>query len=105
MSSISTHVLDTSSGKPAAGIRVHLFGDVGEISSGVTNADGRCPALVPQGSSLSPGTYHLSFDIVDYFPNGFYPEVTVSFQVHDASAHYHVPLLISPFGYTTYRGS
>ena len=104
MSSISTHVLDISSGKPAAGIRVHLFGDAGEISSGVTNADGRCPALMPQDYSLSPGTYRLSFEIMDYFPNGFYPEVTVCFQVRDA-AHYHVPLLISPFGYTTYRGS
>jgi 5-hydroxyisourate hydrolase-like protein (transthyretin family) len=67
MSSISTHVLDTSSGKPVAGVRVHLFGDAGEIASGVTNADGRCPALLPQGSSLCPGTYHLSFEIADYF--------------------------------------
>lgn len=105
MTSVSTHVLDTSSGKPAAGIRVHLCGDAGEISLGVTNADGRCPALVPQGTSLSPGAYRLSFEMVDYFPNGFYPEITVAFQVRDVSAHYHVPLLISPFGYTTYRGS
>jgi len=105
MITISTHVLDTSIGQPAAYIQVHLFSGDRKIASGVTNADGRCPSLVPSGVSLTPGVYRIVFDTGERFPNGFYPEVNITFTVRDLSAHYHVPLLISPFGFTTYRGS
>jgi 5-hydroxyisourate hydrolase len=105
MSGLSTHVLDTSSGKPASGIRVRVFDESGEIGSADTNAEGRCPSLLPVNMQLKEGTYRLVFEIGSKFPNGFYPEVSISFLVRDASAHYHVPLLISPFGFTTYRGS
>jgi 5-hydroxyisourate hydrolase len=105
MSGISTHVLDTSRGKPAANVRVRLFHRDVEIGSAVTSEDGRCPALLPKGTTLLPGAHRLTFEIGSYFENGFYPEVTVCFEVRDAAAHYHVPLLISPYGYTTYRGS
>lgn len=105
MSGISTHVLDTASGKPAANVRVHLFDGQSEIATAVTNADGRCPALLPLDHPLKIGQYRLCFEVSDFFPDGFYPEVSISFYVRDASANYHVPLLISPFGFTTYRGS
>jgi 5-hydroxyisourate hydrolase len=105
MSTISTHVLDTASGQPAAGIEVRLFEAGREIGRGVTDAQGRCSSLLPPGSVLSPGEFRLVFSVAARFPDGFYPEVAVSFLVRDVAAHYHVPLLISPFGYTTYRGS
>lgn len=105
MSGISTHVLDTSRGRPVPNVRVHLFRKEMEIFSTTTNADGRCPALLPENEPLIPGIYRLVFETGTYFDNSFYPEVCVSFTVSDASAHYHVPLLISPFGFTTYRGS
>jgi 5-hydroxyisourate hydrolase len=105
MNGISTHVLDTSSGKPAAGIRVRLYRDADEIGSAITNSDGRCPALLAEHGRLTPGTYRLVFETGTYFTESFYPEVSISFIVRDTSAHYHVPLLISPFGFTTYRGS
>lgn len=105
MSGISTHVLNTASGRPAANVRVRLYCGDREISSQTTDANGRCSALLPSGTLLTAGTYRLLFEVADYFPQAFYPEVTISFMVSDASAHYHVPLLISPFGYTTYRGS
>jgi 5-hydroxyisourate hydrolase len=105
MSGISTHVLDTASGRPAANLRVRLFRAEREISSQTTDANGRCAALLPPGIALTAGSYQLLFETGAYFPQAFYPEVTISFTVSDASAHYHVPLLISPFGYTTYRGS
>jgi 5-hydroxyisourate hydrolase len=105
MSGLSTHVLDTSSGKPAANIRVCLYQHEREIGSAITNVDGRCPDLLPRDVALTPGTYRLVFETGTYFKEGFYPEVSISFIVRDASAHYHVPLLISPFGFTTYRGS
>jgi 5-hydroxyisourate hydrolase len=105
MSGISTHVLDTSSGRPAESIRVRLFREDREIGSGTTDFNGRCPALLPLGATLTPGTYRLVFETSVYFPAGFFPEVSVSFIVRDISTHYHVPLLISPFGFTTYRGS
>lgn len=76
-----------------------------EIASHTTNSDGRCPALLPATRALAPGIYRLVFELESYFPNGFYPEVNIVLRVHDSSAHYHVPLLVSPFGYTTYRGS
>jgi 5-hydroxyisourate hydrolase len=105
MSGLSTHVLDTSSGRPAANMRVRLCDQNGEISSAITDAEGRCASLLPQGVPLRVGTYRLIFETGLYFENGFYPEVCISFVVRDASSHYHVPLLISPFGFTTYRGS
>ncbi len=105
MSGISTHILDTASGKPAANVRVRLLQSDCEISSAITDSDGRCPALLPKNAELTPGVYRIVFEVAACFPNGFYPEVSVTFQVRDASSHYHVPLLISPFGYTTYRGS
>lgn len=105
MSGISTHVLDTAHGQPASGIRVHLFLSDAAIGSGITDQEGRLRSLLPDGTALKPGSYRLLFEIGDYFPQGFYPEVSVSFTVRDDAAHYHVPLLISPFGYMTYRGT
>lgn len=105
MSRLSTHVLDTSSGRPAANIRVRLYGTNGEISAATTDADGRCASLLPPGMALTVGTYRLIVETAAFFKEGFYPEVCISFQVRDASEHYHIPLLISPFGFTTYRGS
>ncbi len=110
MSSLSTHVLDAVSGQPAAGVRVSLEGRVGEewqpLGDGVTDADGRLRDLVPDG--LRAGAHRLVFATGDYFAatgqTGFYPEVTVAFVVTD-ERHYHVPLLLSPFAFSTYRGS
>lgn len=108
---ISTHVLDTARGHPAEGVPVVLEGPalVGwkVIGQGVTDGDGRVD-LVPEGASLQYGRYRLTFDTREYFRRrdepAFYPEVTVVFEFRDGN-HHHVPLLLSPFGYTTYRGS
>jgi 5-hydroxyisourate hydrolase len=114
MSGITTHVLDTARGCPAAGVPVVLeVRDAGrewrEVGRGETDADGRLRELLPEGFALSEGAYRLTFDTQTYFASqgarGFYAEVVVSFVVRDAGAHYHVPLLLSPFGYSTYRGS
>ena len=105
MSGISTHVLDLGAGAPAAGISVRLLRDKDEIGSAVTNSDGRCTSLVRNGESLNEGVYCLIFDIAARYPQSFYPEIAISFRVTDSSSHYHVPVLLSPFGYTTYRGS
>ena len=114
MSPITTHVLDTSRGRPAAGVAVVLERSQGDASwveqaRGVTNADGRISALLPDGEALTSAAYRLRFATADYFAalgvRGFYPEVQVTFQVDDPAAHYHVPLLLSPYGYATYRGS
>ncbi len=105
MNRLSTHVLDTSSGKPASGVRVQLYQGDRQIGAGLTDSDGRCQNLLAQGQTLDPGVYRIVFDITALFPDGLYPEVTVSFKVSAEVAHYHIPLLISPFGYTTYRGS
>lgn len=110
---ISTHVLDTSLGKPAAGIRVSLERVEGErrtlLGSDTTNVDGRVASLVEAGSPIEPGTYSLAFDVAAYFASGgrasFYKGIRIDFEVGAESQHYHVPLLLSPFGYTTYRGS
>ena len=107
MARISTHVLDTAGGRPAAGVRVvlRLKGEV--MAQGVTNADGRT-ALV-EGESLRTGIYELVFSVGEYFRTGVEPafldEVVVRFGVDEASGNYHVPLLVSPYGYSTYRGS
>lgn len=108
MSGLSTHVLDAVTGTPAVGIRVALFhGSEGEVATAATDADGRVSELLP--GPLAEGTYRLSFDTGTYFEMvgspTFYPEVSISFTVTDSAAHHHVPLLLSPFAYSTYRGS
>lgn len=109
--SISTHVLDTSIGRPAARIAVRLEWEAAgwaDISSTVTDSDGRA-VLVPKGMTVEPGTYRLTFDVSAYFQEraveAFYRRIAVEFVVRDAAGHHHVPLLLSPFGYSTYRGS
>ena len=112
MSAITTHVLDTALGRPAAGVGVRLLrvaGGGAEIASSATGADGRAGDLGP--ATIEPGTYSLVFDTGAYYraqpgqEPPFFPEVTVSFAARDSAAHYHVPVLLSPYGYTTYRGS
>jgi 5-hydroxyisourate hydrolase len=109
MSTLSTHVLDTSLGKPAEGIRVTLHRDSSLIGSSVTDADGRARDFLAHGSSLSAGDYILTFSVADYFAaskrKSFYSEVVIHFVIADEGQHYHVPLLLSPFAYSTYRGS
>jgi 5-hydroxyisourate hydrolase len=105
MGAISTHVLNTSSGGAAANVGVRLLKSNREIGRGSTDANGRCASLLPAGAELAAGVYRLVFDVEPIFPEGFYPEVSVVFLVRDPAAHYHIPLLISPFGYTTYRGT
>jgi 5-hydroxyisourate hydrolase len=105
MTTLSTHVLDTTLGRPAVGVRITLEGDDGQLARAETDIDGRAADL---GGALAPGTYRLRFDSGGYFTgrgiDGFYPEVLVTFRVSGAG-HVHVPLLLSPFGYSTYRGS
>ena len=109
MSTISTHVLDTSLGKPAEGIRVTLHRDVSLLGSAVTDADGRARGFLASDSALSPGDYKLTFSVADYFGGtkrkSFYNEIVIHFHIAAENEHYHVPLLLSPFGYSTYRGS
>ena len=101
MSTLSTHVLDTSTGTPAVGVPVRLETRAGDpLGDGVTDADGRLGSI---GGDLGPGDYVLRFDTAAYAP-GFFPEVVVVFTIAD-ERHHHVPLLLSPFGYSTYRGS
>jgi 5-hydroxyisourate hydrolase len=103
VSTLSTHVLDTAQGRPAIGVPVQLFDASGDnLDEGVTDRDGRIGAL---GDELSPGTYTLRFDVAAYQSDAFFPEVNVTFTVAPDEGHYHVPLLLSPFGYSTYRGS
>ena len=110
---ITTHVLDTSRGAPAAGMKVVLevrqTSEWKVVGGGTTDADGRLAPLA-QGSQLVPGTYRLTFDTGEYhsahaMAAPFFPAVTVTFSVRDAAARYHVPLLLSPYGYSTYRGT
>lgn len=109
MSTISTHVLDTSLGKPAQGIAITLERDGQLLGSGVTDGDGRVRELLTPGTTLSPGIHTLAFEVADYFTamrrEAFYDRIVISFRVESGGAHYHVPLLLSPFGYSTYRGS
>lgn len=114
MSAITTHVLDTARGRPAAGVPITLTFKKSsthwvEIGSGKTDDDGRLRTLVADGKPLQTGTYRITFDTGAYFAaqktTGFYPEASIVFEVRDASEHYHVPLLLQPFGYSTYRGS
>jgi 5-hydroxyisourate hydrolase len=114
MSGLSTHVLDTSRGRPAQGLSLVLeFSEDGqgwnELHRAETNADGRVPSMLPAGGALRKGFYRLTFQTEKYFAGngttGFYPHVCVVFRIDDPAQHYHVPLLLSPFGYSTYRGS
>lgn len=107
MATLSTHVLDTSRGRPAAGVRVALQTTTGEhLADAVTDDDGRAAGIGADG--LERGDYRLRFDTGAWFAgqglSGFYPEVLVTFTVAD-DEHLHVPLLLSPYGYSTYRGS
>jgi len=114
MSRISTHVLDTAKGKPAAGVPVRLerqdsSGKWSTVGSGQTDQDGRCAQLLSEGESLREGFHRLTFDTAIYYAacgiQGLYPVVQVTFQVRDGGSQFHIPLLLSPNGYTTYRGS
>jgi 5-hydroxyisourate hydrolase len=109
MSPITTHVLNTTTGGPAAGVSAVL--DMLEpdghtwkvLGLGVTDVDGRIRTLLADGHVLSPGLYRIRFDTSGQ--SQFFPEVIIEFRVDDPSQHYHVPLLLSPYGYSTYRGS
>jgi 5-hydroxyisourate hydrolase len=110
MGRLTTHVLDTANGRPAAGIAVDLsILDKGQwkvLKTVRTNADGRTDAPLLEGDAFRPGAYELAFHLGSYFKSqGFLDLVPVRFVITDADAHYHVPLLCSPWGYTTYRGS
>jgi 5-hydroxyisourate hydrolase len=98
---ISTHILDIAKGRPAAGVRIVLLRGNALVFEGVTDADGRAR----MADRAEPGTYRLTFDVGAYNPGGFFPEATIVFRIENAEQHYHVPLLLSPFGYSTYRGS
>ncbi len=110
---VSTHVLDTSVGRPASSVAVGLQRQDGarwiDLCRDVTNADGRVASLAPSAPPLGEGVYRLTFDAGRYFSargvDSFYTTISIEFLVRDAAAHYHVPLLLSPYGYSTYRGS
>jgi len=113
MSPITTHVLDTALGIPAEGMKITLSrvaddGSITMLGVGRTDADGRIADLAPE-DALKPGTYRLDFRTAEYFEStdreGFYPSISVLFETRADRDHYHVPLLLSPFGYSTYRGS
>ena len=110
MGKLTTHVLDTAQGRPGAGIRVEVFRLEGEtgtlVATAITNREGRTDAPLLEGEKLRTGTYQLVFHVGAYFKSqGFLDAVPVRFGIADASAHYHVPLLCSPWSYSTYRGS
>jgi len=114
MSPITTHVLDTARGSPAMGVPVLLEqlsppSRWRRLAKGVTNGDGRVPDLLPSSFKLQKGIYRLTFETAAYFracgARGFYPWATVVFSINEPRQHFHVPLLLSPFGYSTYRGS
>lgn len=112
MSQVTTHILDTTMGKPAPGVTIVLYQGSNnswtETSRGITNNDGRLPDLLKTNDPLPPGIYKLRFETKDYFDRlhipTFYPFVEIVFEISD-SQHYHVPLLLNPYGYSTYRGS
>ena len=105
MSLVTTHVLDTATGRPAQGIAVRFETAEGKpIADGRTDDDGRIRDLGPE--TLEPGAYRLVFDTGAYLgPDAFFPEVALTFRIADGTSHHHVPLLLSPFAYSTYRGS
>jgi 5-hydroxyisourate hydrolase len=113
MSPITTHVLDISRGRPAVGIEVALeilsSDEWKLLGNGLTDANGRCSTLMPEVGQIVPGIYRLVFNIAPYYAvqhtETFFGKIPVAFEIAQPEAHYHVPLLISPFGYSTYRGS
>ncbi|MBA6251874.1 MULTISPECIES: hydroxyisourate hydrolase [unclassified Colwellia] len=122
MSQITSHILDTSRGKPAAGITISLFELKGSndgdsniqaqwslLAQGQTNSDGRVPALLEKERILPAGSYRVHFAVSDYFnalnEQAFYPYVDIVFDISGDGEHYHIPLLLTAFGYSTYRGS
>ena len=117
MGRLTTHVLDTANGVPARGVRIDLARIEGEapiaVGSTVTNADGRTDAPMLAGDTFRPGTYMLTFHVREYFERRagqtgacpFLDVVPIRFVIADATAHYHVPLLVSPWSFSTYRGS
>jgi 5-hydroxyisourate hydrolase len=113
MSGLTTHVLDTANGKPAAGVAVRLIRDGAVLVSTRTNSDGRCDSPLLTGEAVMAGAYRLEFEVGAYYraagmalPDpAFLDVVAIEFGIADRAAHYHVPLLVSPFGYSTYRGS
>ena len=114
MSAITTHVLDTAAGRPAAGVpvRLELLTDCKgwvKLAERTTDGDGRVKDLLAEGAKLDTGTYRLTFGTGAYFAAQkiatFFHEASVTFAITDPAQHYHVPLLVSPFGYSTYRGS
>jgi 5-hydroxyisourate hydrolase len=113
MSGLTTHVLDTMHGQPAAGVSLRLKRGDELLASAITNLDGRLDQPLLSGAALARGAYRLEFDIGEYFRDlgvalpdpAFLDTVVIDFGIADGAAHYHVPLLVSPFGYSTYRGS
>jgi 5-hydroxyisourate hydrolase len=113
MSAITTHILDTARGLPAVNVRIQLRRREGEtwivLANGITNADGRERELLPEVEPVPTGEYQLVFEVGEYFAAlgqaAFFPRVEITFVVQDPAAHYHVPLLLSPYGFSTYRGS
>lgn len=112
MARISTHVLDTANGRPASGMQVGLYSFTDDsrrlVKTATTNPDGRTAEPLLSGESLETGVYELVFCVAEYFGSqgiSFLGEVVVRFGVEDPAGNYHVPLLVSPYGYTTYRGS
>ncbi|HEY0302425.1 MAG TPA: hydroxyisourate hydrolase [Rhizomicrobium sp.] len=113
MGRLTTHVLDTANGCPGAGLAVRLYAEDCLLAETRTNADGRCDAPLLEGAAMKPGRYVLEFEAGAYFrargmalpEPAFLDVVKIAFGIADAQAHYHVPLLLSPFGYSTYRGS
>jgi 5-hydroxyisourate hydrolase len=113
MTAITTHVLDTSRGRPAIGVEVILQirseHEWKQLGAGLTDTNGRCNTLMAEDSQIESGTYRLLFSIGPYYHRQhvetFYSEIPIVFEVLHPETHYHIPLLISPFGYSTYRGS
>jgi 5-hydroxyisourate hydrolase len=113
MSQITTHILDTTRGLPAPNVPISLYRKSGndweKLSGGVTNNDGRLPGLLEEGVKLPAGIYRMHFETSVYFAaneeQGVYPFVDIVFELDSKGAHYHIPLLLTAFGYSTYRGS
>ena len=107
---LTTHVLDTATGKPAAGIPIELHrieadGGITPVANATTNRDGRTDRPLLEGEAMRGGRYVLTFSVEGYFGEGFLDVVPVRFRIADPSSHYHIPLLCSPWAYSTYRGS
>ncbi len=113
MTQITSHILDTSLGKPAQGVQITLLQQQGDkwltLGSGTTNSDGRVADFLGSDDALPGGIYKLNFNLREYYEQlnteSFYPYADVAFEIAGDGQHYHVPLLLSPFGYSTYRGS